>query len=75
VYGRTDEVENRLGAQKVRDVLSADYGTSASVANVRKIMRAFAEQASSSVPCRCVTLSNVAVVAMGSPENELGAID
>jgi hypothetical protein len=50
VYARTDELENRLGAQTALDVLSADYGTSGAVANVRKIMRAFAEQASSSLP-------------------------
>jgi hypothetical protein len=75
VYGRTDELENRLGTQKALDVLSADYGTSADVADVRKIMRAFAEQASASLPCRCVTLADVAVVETGSPKDELGTID
>jgi hypothetical protein len=75
LYARTDELENRLGAQKALDVLSADYGTSEAVANIRKTMRAFAEQASSPLPCKCVTLANVAVVEMGSPDDELGTIE
>ena len=75
LYARTDELERRLGAQKALDVLSADYGTSGAVANVRKIMRAFVEHASSSLACRCVTLADVAVVEMGSPEDEPGTID
>ena len=74
LYARPDELEGRLGAQKALDVLSADYGTSGAIEDVRKIMRAFAEQASS-LPCRCVTLANVAVVEMGSPGDELGTID
>ena len=76
LYARTNELENCLGAQKALDVLSADYGASAAVADVRKILRAFAEQASSSLPCRCVTLANVAVVEMGSAGDEvLGTIE
>lgn len=66
LYARTDELERRLGAQKALDVLSADYGASAAVADVRRTLRQVAEQASSSLPCRCITLSNVAVVEMGS---------
>jgi hypothetical protein len=38
-------------------------------------LRAFAAQASLSLPCRCVTLSSVAVVEMGSPGDELATID
>jgi hypothetical protein len=75
LYARTDELESRLGNQKALDVLAADYGSAAAVASVRKILRAFAEQASSSLPCRCVTLSNVAVVQMGSPGDEVGTIE
>lgn len=75
LYARTNELEDRLGAQKALDVLSADYGASATVADVRRILRSFAEQASSSLLCRCVTLANVAVVEMGSPGNELGTIE
>lgn len=71
LYARTDELENRLGGQNALAVLSADYGVSAAVADVRKILRAFAEQASSSLPCRCVTLANVAVVEMGSPGDQV----
>ena len=51
VYARTDERENRLGAQKALDVLSADYGAPTAVAGVRNILRAFATQASLSMPC------------------------
>lgn len=75
LYARTNELENRLGAQKALDVLSADYGASAAVANVRKILLVFAAQASLSLSCRCVTLANVAVVEMGSPGDELRTID
>ena len=76
LYARTDELERRLGAQKALGVLSADYGASAAVADVRRTLRQVAEQASSSLPCRCVTLSNVAVVEMGSPGDEaLGTIE
>src|SRR5262249_8900980 len=42
---------------------------------VRNILRAFATQASLSLPCKCVTLANVAVVEMGSPGDELATID
>ena len=75
LYAQADELERRLGAQKALDVLSADYGASAAVASVRKILRAFAAQASLSLPCRCVTLANVAVVEMGSRGDELATID
>ena len=37
LYARTEEFENRLGAQKALDVLSADYGASGALANVRKM--------------------------------------
>jgi hypothetical protein len=75
VYAQADEFECRLGAQNALDVLSADYGTPTAVAEVRKLLRAFAAQASLSLPCRCVTLANVAVVEMGSPGDELATID
>lgn len=76
LYARTDELEGRLGAQKALDVLSADYGASGAVADVRKSLREVVELASSSLPCKCVTLSNVAVVEMGSPGDEaLGTIE
>jgi hypothetical protein len=75
LYARTDELENRLGNQKALDLLAADYGSAVAVASVRKILRAFAAQASLSLPCRCVTLANVTVVEMGSPGDEVGTIE
>ena len=71
LYARSDELGNRVGAQKALRLLSADYRSSTDVANVREILCGFAEEASSSLPCRCVTLANVAVVEMGSAGNDV----
>lgn len=60
------ELETRLGSEKALDVLSADYGSAAAVAEVRNTLRAFATGISTLLACRCVTLPKVAVVEMGS---------
>jgi len=74
VYAHTDQLEGRVGASEALDVLSADYASSAAVANVRKFLRAFVEQASSSLRCQCVTLANLAVLEMGAENDVLATI-
>jgi hypothetical protein len=74
-YARADELESRLGGRDALDVLSADFGSSAAVANVRQILRAFAARTSSWLECSCVTLAKVAVVDMGSRGDEMATIE
>jgi hypothetical protein len=64
VYENTEALSSRLEPKAFHVVLSADYRSPGDARAVRDIFREYAIRASS-LPCRCVTLCNCAVVDMG----------
>jgi hypothetical protein len=69
VYENTDKLSGCLEPRDFQVVLSADYRSPEDVRGVRDKFRDYA-MLSSSLPCRCVTLSSHAVVDMGEESDQ-----
>ena len=75
IYGHSDELESRLGKRSALEVLASDFRSAEAFTTVRQVLRDYAERVSE-LACRCITLSNVAVIDMGDDsERVLASIE